>query len=255
MSETLFSPSPEELALLSQVVRDITRSRRLSPEDAEDFAQTVQVRLVERSYDIFRRFSGRSSLRTYLAVVIKRMLLDWQNSMYGKWRPSIGAGRLGPLAFELERLIDRDQYSRDEAIEIVRMRHNIQERSDLQRLVDQLPPRRPHRTMTPMPEDARGADFEDPLAAHEQQRIQARIRATLATAVDSLSSDDRRLLMLRYRQHRSVQTVAETMQIDPKLLYRRFERVLRSLRRTMCAHGVTGPSMIDRGSLAGSPRS
>jgi hypothetical protein len=39
------------------------------------------------------------------------------------------------------------------------------------------------------------------------------------------------------------------MQIDPKLLYRRFERVLRSLRRALCAHGVTGPSMIDGGNL------
>ena len=102
-------PTLQELALLDSVVWAVTRSRRMSPEDAEDFGQSVHLRLAERDYDIFRRFTGRSSLRTYLFVVVHRMLLDWQNHALGKWRPSAAAIRLGPVAVNLERLIDRDQ--------------------------------------------------------------------------------------------------------------------------------------------------
>lgn len=42
--------TPAELGLLTQVVRDISRARRLSSDDAADFAQTVHVKLLERKY-------------------------------------------------------------------------------------------------------------------------------------------------------------------------------------------------------------
>ena len=113
------SPPPEQLTLLSDVVRKVARSRRLAPEDAQDFAQIVQVRVLERNYDVFNRFTGRSSLRTYLTVVVTRMLLDWLNSTYGKWRPSAMALRLGPDAVTLDRLIWRDGYTIDEAVAVV----------------------------------------------------------------------------------------------------------------------------------------
>jgi DNA-directed RNA polymerase specialized sigma24 family protein len=93
---TPYVPSHEELALLDQVLQRVARARRLSPPDAQDFAQTVHVRLIERQYDVFTRFAGRSSLRTYLVIMITRLLVDWRNSMRGKWRPGAVAVRLGP---------------------------------------------------------------------------------------------------------------------------------------------------------------
>ena len=56
------APSQEHLALWSQVVRNVARAGRLSHEDAQDFAQSMHVRLLERGYDIFWRFAGRSSM-------------------------------------------------------------------------------------------------------------------------------------------------------------------------------------------------
>jgi len=92
---TSTSPSPEDLTLLSEVLRDVSR-RRLSPDEAQDFVQSAHLKLLERQYDVFGRFTGGSSLRTYLTVVVIRLLLDWRNSTYGKWRPSAAAVRLGP---------------------------------------------------------------------------------------------------------------------------------------------------------------
>ena len=46
-----------------------------------------------------------------------RLLLDWRNSQYGKWRPSRQATRLGRHAITLERLMSRDSLSAAEAVE------------------------------------------------------------------------------------------------------------------------------------------
>jgi len=69
-------PTPEQLATLDSVIRQVARAGRLQPHDADDFSQSVHVRLIERQYDVFDRFDGRSSLRTYLTVVVRRLLLD-----------------------------------------------------------------------------------------------------------------------------------------------------------------------------------
>src|SRR5215208_5464467 len=52
-----------------------------------------------------RRFERRSSLPTYVTVVIQRLFLDYRNRLWGKWRPSSDAKRLGPTAMLLERLV------------------------------------------------------------------------------------------------------------------------------------------------------
>jgi RNA polymerase sigma factor for flagellar operon FliA len=40
--------------------------------EADDFASHPKLKLIEDDYAILRKFQGRSSLRTYLTVVIER---------------------------------------------------------------------------------------------------------------------------------------------------------------------------------------
>ena len=72
-------PTAHQLDLLSHVVRDVARFQQLSPEDAQDFAESVQQCLMEQRYEIFSRYTGRSSLRTYLTIIVTRLLLEWRN--------------------------------------------------------------------------------------------------------------------------------------------------------------------------------
>ena len=164
MSCTSNPPSPDDLELLSHVLREVARSRRLSPEDAQDFIQTAQMKLLERNYDIFCRFSGRSSLRTYLTVVVTRLLLDWRNSVYGKWRASAAAvtlGRFGGPTGAARRV--RDGYTMDEAIGVVLGGRNAPARGELLRIAERLP-RRPYRRLVSDEWLAEvGAGFEDPV--------------------------------------------------------------------------------------------
>ena len=233
-------PSAEDLTLLSQVVRDVARARRLSQEDAQDFTQSVQVKLLERDYDVFRRFHGRSSLRTYLTVAVTRMLLDWRNSLYGKWRASAAAVRLGDEAVCLERLVQRDGYTVQEAIEIIRVRQGAPSANALRDLADRIPwkPRRRLVSEDAL-RDVSATSFEDPVDAAERLRKQQRAKLALAVALRQLTAEDRWLIRVRYGQQRSVQVLARTLDVDPKRLYRRFDRTLQSLRRTLLAAGVT----------------
>jgi DNA-directed RNA polymerase specialized sigma24 family protein len=67
-----------ELALIERVSAWVCARHCLRGADAEDFASTVKLRFIENDYEILGRFEGRSSLKTYVAVVINRLYLDYQ---------------------------------------------------------------------------------------------------------------------------------------------------------------------------------
>lgn len=247
-------PSPEQQSLLAQILRDVARARRLNPEDAQDFIQSAQVRVIERKYDVFERFTGRSSLRTYLTVVVTRMLLDWRNSVYGKWRPSAIAVRKGKTAVCLERLVARDGYSVAEAIEHLLGRPGVGNRDQLQAIAQALPYRQRARIVSEEAlQEIGGIWFEDPLEAAEQRQTECRVQRALALALTKLPAEERRLIHLRYKQQRSVQALAQCLKTDPKRLYRRFDRTLRSLRRSLLAAGISGSDIVRREVSAPSP--
>ncbi|MCG8459533.1 MAG: hypothetical protein MI919_24910, partial [Holophagales bacterium] len=95
---------------------------RLSVEDAEEVRSITYVRLIDNDYAIIRRFQGRSRFRTYLATVILRILLDYRNKKWGKWRPSNTARELGTVAVQLERLLYHDDFTFRESAQILRNR-------------------------------------------------------------------------------------------------------------------------------------
>src|SRR6476661_8828077 len=110
--------SPSDFALLCRVIRGVAHAGRLPSSDAEDFSQWVHLTLLERNYAPLTQFCGRSSRQAYLRVVVRRLLLDWRNMRFGKWRPSSWARRHGPAAMDLDRLLTRDHHSIDEAVAI-----------------------------------------------------------------------------------------------------------------------------------------
>lgn len=238
MSSSAIVPTPEELAILDQVIRQVARTTNLSADDAQDFSQLIQLRLLEQNYAIFRQFGGRSSLKTYLTVVVRRMLLDWRNAVQGKWRASAAASRLGQHAVALERLIYRDGYSPAEAVEILRSRGCAVASGELLDLSARVPTRQVRRTVSDENLADHGAPFEDPIDAAERRRIRRHVRVTLAIALRQLPPQDRWLIRARYQRRQSLQDVAATLSVDPKILYRRLGKALRSLRRALASAGV-----------------
>src|SRR5262245_56729873 len=66
------------LPFIERAAAYAARSNHLAAQDAEDFASCVKVKLLENDYAVLRKFQGRSSLRTFLSVVIQRELIEFQ---------------------------------------------------------------------------------------------------------------------------------------------------------------------------------
>lgn len=233
------TPSSSELTLLSEVIRNVARTHRLRPEEAAGFSQTVHLRLLHRNYDVFTRFAGRSSLKTFLTVVVVRLLLDWRNSQYGKWRPSKHATRLGGHAVMLERLMSRDALSASEAVHAVLSSQTDLTRQDAEAIAASL-------KRTPKPrlvtdeglEDRLAQPFIDPVAQQQRQVAERRIRTSLTSALRRLSDEDRDLVSARYARAETVQSFSKNRSADPKTMYRRLQRVLEQLRQHLRADGI-----------------
>ena len=120
--ETMFVSN---LDVIESVIRYVCQRQKLAGSEAEDFGSEVKVRLVDRDYEVLRKFQERSTLRTYLTIVIQRIYLDYRNHLWGKWRPSAEAQRLGPVAVRLETVMARDGFSFDQACEYLRTNEHI----------------------------------------------------------------------------------------------------------------------------------
>ena len=137
-------PYLSQLDVIDNVVRYVCRRYRLPTADAEDFAGTVRLKLIESDYAVLRKFQHRSSLRTFLVAVVHRMYADYRNHTWGKWRPSAEAKRMGALAVQLERLVTRDGLTFDQAAETLRTNHHVDSsRADLEEIWRRLPNRVP----------------------------------------------------------------------------------------------------------------
>lgn len=227
-----------QLKLIDSIVAFVCRRRSLPATEAEDLSQTVRLRLIENDYDVFARFEGRSSLRTYLTRVIERIYLDCQIRRWGKWRPSAKARRLGPVALRLEALRYRDRLSFDEACEALRSESNpTPSRDELHALWRALP-RRASRSTALRIAAALAESGPSELERVEQEALAERIEVTLREALPRLSAHDVLILRLRFEDGFSVADIARGLGVAQKVLYRQLERVLKQLRRSLEANEV-----------------
>lgn len=232
---------PSDFTVLCEVIAFVARQSGLSPEDAEDFSQSAHLTLLERNYAPVAMFAGRSSLRTYLLIVVRRLLLDWRDSRYGRWRPSASARRLGPDAVALDRLISRDGHSIDEAVTILESRDEATSPDALRRVADRLPQRSRVRTISI--DDLQipiACCFEDPIEVAEDTAAYQRELSLLREAYERLRPADRRLLYLRFHDRLTIAAIACLLGVSAKPLYRRIERLLKALRRELVSTGAFG---------------
>jgi RNA polymerase sigma factor (sigma-70 family) len=230
----------DSLPLLDEVVRFIARRHRLSADDADELAAAARLKLIENNYEVLRRFRGRSSIRTFLATVIRHQFLDLRNARWGKWRPSVQARRLGPLAIELEGLVTRDRLPVAAAVELLVARSGGPTRQELQRVACQLP-RRSRRRFLGVQDLVRvggGWSEDDVIRGIDGRSTAHRIEQALRAALDRLEPGDRMLLRMRYHSGCRVSRIAKMLELPQKALYRRFDTVFGVLRDELEARGV-----------------
>lgn len=241
------SENPEDLFrqsldLIKRIVEHTCRRFRLRPEDKDDFLSRTHIKLMEDDYAVIRRFEGRDNAKfdTYLTIVVKRFLLDYLDHLWGKWRESAEAHRLGEVAERLEQLINRDGYTFDEACEVLRTDQKIG--LSVAQLADfwaKLPPRVTRQIVGEEPlrfELARELPPDQQLQEKQMAVKKRRICIALHRALDTLPPDDR--LLIKLTSSFKVSDIARILKVEQKPLYRRIAKVLKALQRAMECQGV-----------------
>lgn len=225
---------------LERVAKNVCRRHHFSQEETEEFVANIRIKILEDDYAVLRKFQGKSTLETYLTVVVRKGFQDHLNHLWGKWRPSAEAVRLGELAIRLEKL-HRDGFSLAEACEILVTNHHVEAtRQELEDLAARLPHRSPPRRMEG--EEALENRQAEDLPPDEQ--VQARetadrrkvILRLLKEALKRLPPDD--ALFAKMSCELKISQIARTLRLDQKPLYRRRETILKTLREDLEGHGV-----------------
>jgi RNA polymerase sigma factor (sigma-70 family) len=76
------------LRVINDVTAQVCRRHCLSADESEDFQSEVRRHFVQRDFERLRRFERRSSLQTYLIVVICRLFLDYR-TLWGVRSPVV----------------------------------------------------------------------------------------------------------------------------------------------------------------------
>lgn len=230
------------LPLIDQITMSICRRKGMPPEEIEEFAAVLKLKLVENDYAIIRAFRERSSFATYIAAVIGRALLDYRRREWGKWRPSAEAERLGETAIQVERLLYREDRTYDEAFVVIAAEQPELTRAEFDRLAGSLPPRVKRRHV----ELENAADLEASLASGpERASVAARISNIVCGFIDQLPEEDQLILRLRFDSGMSVIQIARALHLDPQVIYRRLYRHFQKLREKLEAAGISAADVAD----------
>ena len=243
--------TPEQLFLghlkpIKEIIAHGCRRSSFSRQEAEDFQGTVMVKLIEDDYAVFRLFEGRSEMKTYLSIVIGRLLLDYQNHIWTKWRSSAEAGRLGPVAEKLERLIVRDGYKFDEACRILQGEGVELSESELDEIRAKLPPRFTRRFVaeeTLQAMASRELQPDEQFEENKRRTFALRVLRAVHRALQELPAEDR--LFVNMRLDLKVADIARLRHLDQKSLYRRLDKAYDKLRKSLERQGIRRKDIED----------
>lgn len=230
-----------ELSTVDALVESVCRRHGLRGDEADSFASEVRFQLVDQNYAVLRKFSGRSSLRSYLSTVIANLYRDRRIRVTGKWRPSAEAKRHGTAGIRLDALMNRDGLPLHEAVRhVVRCSDVELGEAELRRVAHRIP-RRPRRSFQRLdgglPVEG-GASPELHLDRREAEEEWRCVLRALNEVMDVLPEQERLILSLRFREGLSVASIARALDLDQKPLYRRLKRCYRKLRDRLEAAGI-----------------
>jgi RNA polymerase sigma factor (sigma-70 family) len=234
------------LDVIERAIARVCREARLERMDAEDFASTARLALLADDCAVLRKFEGRSSLATYLTIVVRRLRLDARREEW-RWHTSAEAQRRGPAAVDFERLTRRDGRSFAEAAELIRGNHPDVTARELEELAASLPQRAPKPVLVHVADgdeerlagSGTAADRVDALdAAERSERANDAVRMAMAT----MSAQDRVILRLRFSRNASIASIARGLGVEQRPLYRRIEALMATLRRALAGAGIDAAS-------------
>ena len=233
----------DNLPVIDRVCREVCRGARLRDDEAEDFASSVRLALMENAFAILRRWQGRSTLAGFLSVVIRRLLADRRDDEFGRWRPSAEASRLGPSGILLEKLLIRDGRPFAEALPIVIIRHPALTRREIETMAGRLPRRHGRLRVVALDDSDENALVASERAdgralSAEAQRLSARAGEVVRRTIAGWPDEDAMILRFHFGSSMTVAEISRMLRLPQRPLYRRIEALLAGLRAALVTEGL-----------------
>jgi len=240
--------------LIQQKLIRLGRQSGLPVHEAEELRSWALFKLVDDDYRMLEAWEGRSSFSTYLTVILVNLMRDYRTRIWGKWRPSAAARRLGPEAVLLERLWSRDGLTLDEAISRMRTDHRVAlSPAQLERIAGELPRRTERRWVgyEELHDVACHGAIETRVEEHERTEAAILLRPVLLQALRRLPAEDRLLLKLSCRDGLTMAAISSALGRPQKALYSARDRCLKTLRRALERAGLTVQWLRDHAGTGG----
>ncbi|HYI10892.1 MAG TPA: hypothetical protein VEK57_17665 [Thermoanaerobaculia bacterium] len=230
--------------MIDRVIGGVCRRAGIFGADAEDFASAMKLALIENDYAILRPFEGRSSLSTFLTVIVQRFLFDERAKRTGRWHASREAERLGAAGVALERIVRGEKRTIDEALPILRSIDPTLTRERIVEMEMRLP-RRPVRVQTvelaPAEERLVGSDRADERAiAEEQARLSDQVGRIVRETLEAMPLEDRMMVRFHFGESMTIADISGLLRLPQRPLYRRLESLLQRFRTAFARAGIEG---------------
>jgi RNA polymerase sigma factor (sigma-70 family) len=142
-----------------------------------------------------------------------------------------------------ERLVSRDGWTHDQAFEMLRVDHGVEELDAITALANSLSKRTPGRRT--VREDEANA-IESPalrpdtdILRAEQERLADRLHTALDRAQHALPAEDALILKMRFEDAMPIAEIARALDLNQKRLYRSIQRLLTRLRASLERQGIS----------------
>lgn len=221
----------DHLPLVNAVVKQVARAARVHAQDVPDLQSAVFTKLVRNDYRALRSFRGDAQIRTFLVVVVRRVLLDLRNSAWGRRRPPARTDRLRSAAdVGGQGPADGGRSSQVGTLRRARAFSPVPLPLSLDGTIDV------------------ASDVGCPhnrLVDADRKRVGASVARRLHRALVELPRDDRQLVNLRHGQGLQVSQIAALLGVNQQRLYKRLYAIHRDLRVRITALGVSGAEAVD----------
>ncbi len=238
------------LRQIEQIIAFVCRRNHVDAQDAEEFKADTLVKLIDGNYAILRKFEGRSQFTTYLTTVIRRLFYQYRVQLWGKWRPSAEAKRLGDKAIVFERLLTRDGYSFTAAVALLTSPpDSVFTVRELELIYLRLPPRMPRPVLVSDADApdvaADGVDAANGIMSAERECTARRAAAALDESIAGLDAEDQIILRMRFANSMRVPDIARIFSLDMKKLYKRIDKLLIRLKMALEKAGIARADIDD----------
>jgi RNA polymerase sigma factor (sigma-70 family) len=230
------------LVIVDRAISYVCHRNRIGRDEGEEFGSYVKFKLIEANYAIIRKFEGRSSFSTYVTTVIQRMFFQYRVQMWGKWRPSPQARRLGDKGITVERLLTREGFTYAETMAILTSGHEPRFTvAEIEAIYARLPERRRGPVLVSGIEKTNSVplvDTEDELFSSERAKTAQSTAAVIDAAIATMAAEDQLILRMRFWGGRKVTDIGHALGLESKKLYKRIERLLSQLRLALEQEGI-----------------